>query len=53
MKLPIKDKKFIFLLFAITTKVALEVLSIIGIYIHHDPIVLLGINNKGGAHDHK
>jgi Cd2+/Zn2+-exporting ATPase len=33
MKLPIKDKKFIFLLLAITIVVALEVLSIIGINI--------------------
>lgn len=33
MKLPINDKKFIFLLLAITTVVALEVLSIIGIHI--------------------
>jgi Cd2+/Zn2+-exporting ATPase len=31
MKLPIKDKKFIFLLLAITIVVALEILSIIGI----------------------
>ncbi len=33
MKLPIKDKKFLFLLFTITIVVALEVLSIIGIHI--------------------
>jgi Zn2+/Cd2+-exporting ATPase len=33
MKLPIKDKKFIFLLSAITIVIALEVLSIIGIHI--------------------
>jgi Cd2+/Zn2+-exporting ATPase len=33
MKLPFNDKKFLFLLFAITIVVALEVLSIIGIHI--------------------
>lgn len=33
MKLPIKDKKFLFLLFAITIVISLEVLSIIGIHI--------------------
>ena len=33
MKLPIKDKKFLFLLSAITIVVALEILSIIGIHI--------------------
>lgn len=33
MKLPITDKKFLFLLFAITIVVALEILSIIGIHI--------------------
>ena len=33
MKLPIKDKKFIFLLFAITIVIILEILSIIGIHI--------------------
>ena len=33
MKLPINDKKFLFLLLAITIVVALEVLSIIGIHI--------------------
>lgn len=33
MKLPFHDKKFLFLLFAITIVVALEVLSIIGIHI--------------------
>ena len=33
MKLPYNDKKFLFLLFAITIVVALEVLSIIGINI--------------------
>ena len=33
MKLPFHDKKFLFLLFAITIVVALEILSIIGIHI--------------------
>ncbi len=33
MKLPINDKKFLFLLSAITIVVALEILSIIGIHI--------------------
>lgn len=33
MKLPINDKKFLFLLFAITIVISLEVLSIIGIHI--------------------
>lgn len=52
MKLPIKDKKFIFLLLAITIVVALEVLSIIGIHIPmpYAPFVfatfILGIGYK-------
>jgi Cd2+/Zn2+-exporting ATPase len=33
MKLPLNDKKFLFLLFAIAIVIALEVLSIIGIHI--------------------
>lgn len=52
MKLPINDKKFLFLLFAISIVIALEILSIIGIHIPmpYAPIVfaafILGVGYK-------